>query len=69
MCSTSHAYVLYKHECDAREDYESAKANPVCLDDRQLIVLRYKELPKHVAPGSFFSPIILCFCALYSVGW
>ena len=49
--STTHAYVLYATEADATAAYKSAQTNPVRLDDRQLIVLRYRELPFTVMPG------------------
>jgi len=45
-CSTTHAYILYGGEQAASAAYESSLSTPVCLDDQQLIVRRYKELPE-----------------------
>ena len=50
--STTHAYILYANEQAATAAYESTRSNPVHLDGRQLIVLRYQELPTNVWPGT-----------------
>ena len=52
--STAHAYVTYTSEYAAAEAYESAKLYPVELDDRKLIVMRYRPMDPlmHVPPGN-----------------
>ena len=49
--STTNAYILYTAEHDASDAYERAKSNPVHLDGRPLTVMRYRTIPKNIAPG------------------
>jgi len=46
-----HAYVIYESEQAATAAYVKSLATPVYLDDQQLIVQQYKELPENLVPG------------------
>jgi len=52
--STAHAYVTYASVPAAAKACESAKLNPIELDGRKLIVMKYTEPPMRMPPGNCY---------------